>query len=87
MILNRGAHSLKWTTPPKTVLLAKKANDLKTTAAAKRIVRHLLGEYDGLSIVVEKEVYDDIEANTDLDDKALLQQLVVLEEGEPPCRC
>lgn len=83
----RGAHSLKWTTPPTTILLAKKADDPKTTAAAKRIVRHLLSEYEGLSIVVEKDVYNDLQAALDPDDSSLLQQLVVLGEGEPRRRC
>lgn len=55
-----GSHSLKWITPPRTILLVKKANDSRTLEAARRIIAHIRSTSDAFRVLVEENVVTEL---------------------------
>ncbi|KNC99941.1 uncharacterized protein SPPG_05314 [Spizellomyces punctatus DAOM BR117] len=53
-------HLLRWSQPPRTVLIVKKPNDERTRAAFLEIVRWLRSEYPYMNIVVEPAVAEEL---------------------------
>ena len=56
-----GSHSLKWVTPPRTILLVKKANDARTLDAARSVIQHIHSAQSDVSILVEEEVASELQ--------------------------
>ncbi|KAL9937555.1 hypothetical protein V8E36_003964 [Tilletia maclaganii] len=53
-------HSLHWSRPPRNVLLVKKRNDKKASAAMKEVISHIRSAYPDLNIIVEPEACEEL---------------------------
>ena len=70
-----GSHSLKWITPPRTILLVKKQEDLRTLEAAENVIKHIRHTYPDIRILVEEELVNQLGVN-------IKNEIVVLNKGE-----
>ncbi|CAD6973738.1 unnamed protein product [Tilletia controversa] len=55
-----GNHSLRWKTPPRNVLIVKKRNDVKASAAMKEVIAHIHQTYPDFNVIVEPDAYEEL---------------------------
>ncbi|KAE8271232.1 hypothetical protein A4X09_0g1116 [Tilletia walkeri] len=55
-----GNHSLRWKTRPRNVLIVKKRNDLKASAAMKEVIAHIHHSYPEFNVIVEPDAYEEL---------------------------